>query len=666
VPDYEVIRRIGVGAYGEVWLARNVFGEYRAIKMVWRHSFADDARPFQREFEGIKRFEPISRSHPSQLAILHVGNNEQAGCFYYVMELADDADSNQSSVFGNQLPVSHTQLTPLNTEHGSLNTYRPHTLRHDLKLHGRLPVDQVIELGLTLTEALAHLHAHGLVHRDIKPSNIIFVKGKPKLADIGLVTDAGDERSIIGTEGYLAPEGPGKRPADLYSLGKVLYEAAMGRDRRDFPDLPENWQSLPDLDRLLELNEILLKACAALPQERYQSPEEMAADLALLQRGGSVVRKHRFRRSARLATKFLLGALLLGVLAVLAIFLSQARHSQGFHSKVAGVDALVERGNEVLKRRTPEGLATALDYFNQVATKDPKSAPALIGIFQAHLLRFSSGFAAPPPNEGSNLRVAATNLIKLRPDLAEARIASSVLHYMDGNLAATLADARKAAAKMPTASPNGFALVHSECGWYSMNAFDPEGGLRELLLAERARPSDPFIETFVGLAYALLHDFPRALEHYDTAILLQPLQNVVYEQRANVYREQGKIPEALKDFETYRQMASGSEPKDTNNSFNELRSAFLQGGPEAYWSKNLEIQLRVTPPDDPHEVAVCLKHLGRLQEAYDCLNRIEDPGRLRDCLWFDVSLDRSDARFKALVAKCGSAVTPAPELSTHR
>ena len=89
VPDYEVIRRIGVGAYGEVWLARNVFGEYRAIKMVWRASFGEDDRPFQREFEGIKRFEPISRSHPSQLAILHVGNNEEANCFYYVMELAD-------------------------------------------------------------------------------------------------------------------------------------------------------------------------------------------------------------------------------------------------------------------------------------------------------------------------------------------------------------------------------------------------------------------------------------------------------------------------------------------------------------------------------------------------------------------------------------------------
>src|SRR5262245_29970505 len=69
IPDHELLRRIGNGSYGEVWLARNVFGEHRAVKIVARRNFNDE-RPFTREFEGVKRFEPISRSHPSQLAIL--------------------------------------------------------------------------------------------------------------------------------------------------------------------------------------------------------------------------------------------------------------------------------------------------------------------------------------------------------------------------------------------------------------------------------------------------------------------------------------------------------------------------------------------------------------------------------------------------------------------
>src|SRR6266545_471901 len=90
IPDYELLRPIGRGAYGEVWLARNVTGSWVALKIVHRSAFDHD-RPFEREFEGIKRFEPISRSDPSQVAILHVGSGE--GFFYYVMELADDAES---------------------------------------------------------------------------------------------------------------------------------------------------------------------------------------------------------------------------------------------------------------------------------------------------------------------------------------------------------------------------------------------------------------------------------------------------------------------------------------------------------------------------------------------------------------------------------------------
>src|SRR6266566_8280509 len=86
IPDHELIRRIGSGSYGEVWLARSVMGTFRAVKIVYRESFDHD-RPFEREFNGIQRFEPISCSHESQVDILHVGRNE--GYFYYVMELAD-------------------------------------------------------------------------------------------------------------------------------------------------------------------------------------------------------------------------------------------------------------------------------------------------------------------------------------------------------------------------------------------------------------------------------------------------------------------------------------------------------------------------------------------------------------------------------------------------
>src|SRR2546425_6155632 len=79
--------------------------------------------------------------------------------------------------------------------------YIPRTLRHDLKQLGRLPLSQCLEIGRHLASALAHLHAQGLVHRDVKPSNIVFVNGVPKLADIGLVAEASEARSFVGTLG---------------------------------------------------------------------------------------------------------------------------------------------------------------------------------------------------------------------------------------------------------------------------------------------------------------------------------------------------------------------------------------------------------------------------------------------------------------------------------
>src|SRR5437870_11351648 len=89
IPDHKLLRPIGRGAYCEVWLARNVMGALRAVKVIWRRQFDSD-RPYEREFAGIQRFEPVSRSSGGLVHVLHVGRNEAEGYFYYVMELADE------------------------------------------------------------------------------------------------------------------------------------------------------------------------------------------------------------------------------------------------------------------------------------------------------------------------------------------------------------------------------------------------------------------------------------------------------------------------------------------------------------------------------------------------------------------------------------------------
>lgn len=255
IPDFKLIRRIGSGAYGEVWLAQAITGALRAVKIVWREDF-DFEKTFHREFEGIQQFEPISRGHKGLVNVLHVGWNEMAGFYYYVMELGDDA-------------ISGAEF--------DIDTYVPRTLATDFKNHGRLHLDFCKDAGIFLADALGYMHSYGLTHRDIKPSNIIFVKGVFKLADIGLVAAHG-ERSFVGTEGYVPPEGPGTFAADIYSLGKVLYEISSGKDRMDFPEVPEDLTE-KEWVHWREWNEVICKACAPNLKDRFASAAEFAVEL---------------------------------------------------------------------------------------------------------------------------------------------------------------------------------------------------------------------------------------------------------------------------------------------------------------------------------------------------------------------------------------------------
>jgi eukaryotic-like serine/threonine-protein kinase len=260
IPDHQVLRVIGRGAYGEIWLARTLTGALRAVKIVYRSTFKNE-RAFRREFEGMSSFEPISRAHAGFIDILHVGRTSEY--LYYIMELADD------HLAGRNIDIVN---------------YEPRTLKSELERQKHLSASESIRLGVSLTEALQALHAHGLTHRDIKPSNIIFVDGVPKLADIGLVAATG-QRSFVGTEGYIPPEGPGTPQADIFSLGKVIYEVSTGKDRLDFPEIDSRLSTRPDKEALLRLNDMLVKACANDLRKRYASAAQMRDDLTALERG---------------------------------------------------------------------------------------------------------------------------------------------------------------------------------------------------------------------------------------------------------------------------------------------------------------------------------------------------------------------------------------------
>ena len=164
--------------------------------------------------------------------------------------------------------------------------YKPKDLENMRKQAAdrRLPVADCLRTVTVLANALDFLHQQGLTHRDIKPSNVIFVNGRPKLADIGLVADirpVDEVHTIIGTPGYMPPppEKPGTAQADIFALGMLLYVISTGREPGFFPELSTTLMGHSGQAEFVRLNAIILKACQPDTTLRYQTTAEMLRDL---------------------------------------------------------------------------------------------------------------------------------------------------------------------------------------------------------------------------------------------------------------------------------------------------------------------------------------------------------------------------------------------------
>jgi serine/threonine-protein kinase len=164
----------------------------------------------------------------------------------------------------------------------------------------KLPPNQIAQIGAGVAAALAFAHRHGVIHRDVKPGNVLITPdGEVKVTDFGIARAVNTEESltqtgaVMGTAAYFSPEqAEGKgvdARSDIYSLGVVLYEMAVGRPPftgdspvavaskhvRDQPVLPR--VANPAVPIALEA--VIMKAMAKDPASRYASAEELRADL---------------------------------------------------------------------------------------------------------------------------------------------------------------------------------------------------------------------------------------------------------------------------------------------------------------------------------------------------------------------------------------------------
>ncbi len=195
---YALTKRMGTGAFGTVWMARDERLERDvAVKILARDLIADGR--FEREARAAARL-----SHPGIVTLYEAAVDDEGA--YLVSELV------RGSTFGSLLA------------------------------EGKLSDRDIVEIGVALCDALAHAHEHGVVHRDVKPSNVLVPRsgrsrtpckltdfGVARLIDSDSLTLTGD---VIGTLNYMAPEQAAGleagEPADLFSLALVLYEALSG------------------------------------------------------------------------------------------------------------------------------------------------------------------------------------------------------------------------------------------------------------------------------------------------------------------------------------------------------------------------------------------------------------------------------------------------------
>ena len=226
-------------------------------------------------------------------------------------------------------------------------------LRTEMARVGKLTAERAAKIAIRICDALYYIHSNGVVHRDLKPENIVLDSNDNiKLIDFGIAGEEGARRltfgkfsNVMGTPDYISPEQiQGKRGdarSDIYALGSILYEMVTGRppfqgenaflimnDRLHNDPVPPR-EIDPEIPEAIQ--EIIYRALERDPRRRYRSANEMAWDLANLDKVAASVRPEmeswRNRRSAGQRPAWFYAAIAVVPIAVVTLLFYIARHS---------------------------------------------------------------------------------------------------------------------------------------------------------------------------------------------------------------------------------------------------------------------------------------------------------------------------------------------------
>ena len=276
LPQYEFLKWVSSGSYGSVWVVRiRATESIRALKIMHRDGFPNE-QAYERELEGLKAYEAVASEHPSLVNILYAekrDSGEHGPFYFYLMRLAEDI---QGLPCREQITDEQPGVLPID--------YEARTLSSELRKYGRLPIPRAVKIARDLALALDHLHQNHLVHRDVKPSNVLFVNGLPLLADVGLVVRENEDDSRLGSRPYVPREGSGTASADVFALGKVLFQMVTGGGPDDYPFVPAKFEERLAENRDLrrqwaDLEPVIDTCCDTETDERYPDGAALAEEL---------------------------------------------------------------------------------------------------------------------------------------------------------------------------------------------------------------------------------------------------------------------------------------------------------------------------------------------------------------------------------------------------
>ena len=242
IPGFTLLRRCGRGGSGEVWLARDADGMLRTVKFIPRRPGCEDR--YEAERRAVRRYRHVAAGHPALLNILFSG--ETAAGRYEVSEPADN-------------------LRPPGCG------YEPDTLAARLRQR-KPPLREARKLFRRLLEGVAVLHRAGFAHGDLKPENLLFIRGELVIADPGSLTPL-DRCVRWASPGYHPNRHCRAAEADIYALGKILYQLCGGAEPSAFPALPAERCRR----RFRKCNEMMLRCCSMDGEMRLTIEELLAA-----------------------------------------------------------------------------------------------------------------------------------------------------------------------------------------------------------------------------------------------------------------------------------------------------------------------------------------------------------------------------------------------------